>query len=393
MGRAEAPHDADQLGGPEIGPVLHRRRDEALGPWRVAATGFLITIVATLTVAALAAAPSERLAVDFRRVYMPAAEAVLHGESPYLVARGGYVYPPQLAFVLTPMTFLPDDVAAILALFLVAALLVVTLFVLGVRDILCYLALFAWAPTWQELDMASITPALALLVALAWRSRERTWPPALALALVVPAKLFLWPLLVWTYATPRVRVTAYAVALGVGMTVAVWAVLRFQGLAQYPAMLRGLHETEAQRGYSLVGVTLSLGQARALGEVLMLVVGAALIVGCIACARRDDEQRSFMLALGAALVLMPILWLHYLTLLVVPLAIARPRFSALWLLPCVLWVGSSPMNPDGYLTLLPALVSALLLVRLVAEPSMPLDARQGRRPRRTLVVTAAELQT
>jgi hypothetical protein len=51
------------------------------------------------------------------------------------------------------------------------------------------------------------------------------------------------------------------------------------------------------------------------------------------------------------------------------------------------------MNPDGYLTLLPALVSALLLVRLVAGPSMPLDARQGRRPRRTLVVTAAELQT
>jgi hypothetical protein len=35
--------------------------------------------------------------------------------------------------------------------------------------------------------------------------------------------------------------------------------------------------------------------------------------------------------LAAALVMTPILWLHYLVLLAVPIALARPRLSPLWL--------------------------------------------------------------
>jgi len=40
----------------------------------------------------------------------------------------------------------------------------------------------------------------------------------------------------------------------------------------------------------------------------------------------------------AALVLTPILWLHYLVLLLVPIALARPRLSALWLVPLVMTI-------------------------------------------------------
>ena len=42
---------------------------------------------------------------------------------------------------------------------------------------------------------------------------------------------------------------------------------------------------------------------------------------------------SLTLALAAGLVATPILWLHYLVLLVVPIALARPRLSALWFAP------------------------------------------------------------
>ena len=41
--------------------------------------------------------------------------------------------------------------------------------------------------------------------------------------------------------------------------------------------------------------------------------------------------------LGATLALSPIVWLHYLVVLLVPMAIARPRFTPLWLLPILLW--------------------------------------------------------
>ena len=54
------------------------------------------------------------LAWDVRFAYLPAAEAVLDGESPYpalddpiLEDQKGYVYPPQLLFALVPLTPLP----------------------------------------------------------------------------------------------------------------------------------------------------------------------------------------------------------------------------------------------------------------------------------------------
>ena len=74
----------------------------------------------------------------------------------------------------------------------------------------------------------------------------------------------------------------------------------------------------------------------------MLAVGGALLVLCFLYARGGDEVRSFTCAVAATLALSPIVWLHYLVVLLVPLAIARPRFSLLWLLPALLWVSPKP---------------------------------------------------
>jgi len=70
-----------------------------------------------------------------------------------------------------------------------------------------------------------------------------------------------------------------------------------------------------------------------------IIILAMAIVAIIRLARRDDgDRRSFILAIGAALLLSPILWLHYLVLLLVPFALVRPKLSLLWLSPLVLWV-------------------------------------------------------
>ena len=71
------------------------------------------------------------------------------------------------------------------------------------------------------------------------------------------------------------------------------------------------------------------------GQVVTLVVGVALLVGCVVFARRGDEERSFTCAVAATLALSPIVWLHYLVLLLVPLAILRPasRSSGCYLPP------------------------------------------------------------
>jgi hypothetical protein len=52
----------------------------------------------------------------------------------------------------------------------------------------------------------------------------------------------------------------------------------------------------------------------------------------------------------------------------VPLAILRPRFSLIWLLPVVLWVSPRPGYAEGYEAFMPALVAAILVTLLLVRP-------------------------
>ena len=93
-------------------------------------------------------------------------------------------------------------------------------------------------------------------------------------------------------------------------------------------------------------------------------------------------MRSFTCAVAATLALSPIVWLHYLVVLLVPMAIARPRFSPLWLLP-----GAPVGEPEARAmrresqTVFPALAAAILLVILLVRPR-PAAERRGRGGRR-----------
>ena len=94
-----------------------------------------------------------------------------------------------------------------------------------------------------------------------------------------------------------------------------------------------------------------------------------MLVACVVLARRGDEPRSFTCAVAATLALSPIVWLHYLVLLLVPLAIARPRFSIIWLLPILLWSSPRPGYAEGFQTFLPALVAVILVAVVLARPA------------------------
>lgn len=316
---------------------------------------------------------------DFRGAYLRAADEIVDGESPYppvegfeLASHNAYVYPPLLAFVLIPVTWLPSDVAAGIAVVAVAALLAATLFVLGVRDWRCYAAVLLWAPTVNALHMGSASAVLPLAAALAWRWRAEVWRPGIAVGLGIATKLILWPLLVWTLATRRIRATVAAVLLAGGVTLALWAVLGFDGLTRYPAVLRRLAALEAEDSYSLVGAFASVGAGGAVARALALAVTAGLLALCVVYARNGDDMRSFTAALAAGLAFSPIVWLHYFVLLLVPLAIARPRFSSVWLLPLLLWLTPLNGNGEAIQPLLPMLVAgavfALVLLDRGEEP-------------------------
>jgi alpha-1,2-mannosyltransferase len=330
-----------------------------------------LAVLMTLAVVGYGAATG-LLSWDVRFAYLPAAEKVLHGHSPYpalddpiLEDQKGYVYPPQLVLTMLPLTALPVAVASVLVAIGLLALLALTLWIVGLRDICCYAAAFLWVPSVSAVLLGNLSIPFAFALAVLWRYRERVWPPAWALGLAVAAKFLLWPMLVWTLVTHRVRITVWAVVIGLASTLVAWAAIGFDGLSGYPDLLRRLSDIQSDRSYSLVGMAATLGLGSAVGQALMLAGGAALLVASVLFARREDEARSFTCAVVATLVLSPIVWLHYLVVLLVPMAILRPRFSFLWLLPVLLWISPKPGYAEGPATFAPALVAALLVVLLL----------------------------
>ncbi len=349
------------------------RQETSRGGLLTAALVFLaIAIVGGLVVMS---ASEHLLAWDVRFAYLPAAEAILDGNSPYpalddpiLEDQKGYVYPPQLVLALVPLTPLAVDVVAMLVALLLIATVGLTLRVLEVRDARCYAAAVLWVPTISGVLLANVSIPLALALAVAWRYRDAARASGAALGLAVSAKLLLWPMFVWMLATRRVRATVFAVVLGVAVTLAAWAAIGFDGLRGYPDLVERLTEIQAERSYSLVGMAATAGLGSGVGQALTLVVGIVLLGACVVLARRGDDVRSFTCAVAATLALSPIVWLHYLTLLLVPLAVARPRFSLLWLLPVLLWVSPKPGYAEGFQTFMPAVAAAVLLGVLLARP-------------------------
>ena len=362
---------------------VHRR----LGWARTLLTGVLAGGAALLLSGMLAAAGSSELGYDFRATYAGAAELVIGGDSPYpdaddgtLERERGYVYPPVLAFVLAPLTTLPIDVAAMLAVLAAGAALAGTLAVLGVRDLRCYAALFLSAPAWNALEMANVSAALALALALVWRYRDEAPRAGVALGLAVATKLLLWPLLVWAAATRRLGVAAWAFTTGLAAVVLSWAAIGFAGLGEYPDLLRRLSEIQAERSYSLVGVADALGLDERAGTVAALGLGLAFLAWSFLRARGGDDLGAFTLAIAAALALTPVLWQHYLVLLFVPLAVSRPRFHWVWLLPLVVWLSPRAGNGEGIETVLPMLVMGVVIALGVGGRSRSIVAGAHERP-------------
>jgi hypothetical protein len=83
------------------------------------------------------------------------------------------------------------------------------------------------------------------------------------------------------------------------------------------------------------------------------------------------------LALAAGLAASPIVWIHYFLLLLVPLALTRPRLSALWFVPFAYYpLGESawPAGDAGKLAL--ALAATLVILTFAVWPAF----RAARRP-------------
>jgi hypothetical protein len=319
---------------------------------------------------------------DFTSFY-ESARAVAHGSSPYpslaslppIADRhtfAPFVYPPVIAFLFVPLTLLPLAAAKFVFFSLGLAAVAAGLRLLDVRDATCYAAAFASLPVLEAAGVGSVSPLLFFAVAAAWRYRDHTLAVALSVAAVVVAKLFLWPLVLWLVYTRRYAAAVLSAAIGALVLVAAWGAIGFAGLAEYPQLLSRLTDLTGVNSFSLYAFERALGLSSGPAQIGVAAVGcAAVCVAAPAVRSPRGDSAAFTLAVGLALLFTPILWPHYLVLLLAPIAIVRPKMSALWLLPLLFWLGGvwSFANPARILPTL--LVAAALLIASTRFARLP----------------------
>jgi hypothetical protein len=318
-----------------------------------------------------------REALEDFAIFRTAALSVLHGRSPYVgpnpaafVHFDRFVYPPVAALLFSPFAALPGGAARVLMFLAGLVAVLAALRVLGVEDWRCYgVAVFS-APAINSLALGALTSFLLLGAALAWRYRDNTAVAGVATAFTAVLKLFLWPLAVWLLATRRWRAFLLCAGASIILLLGGWAVIGFAGLRSYPTLLHVLQQVEAPVSFSVVAL-FHLGGAAATAVTVALSLAA---VAAIALAARSAEgdRRAFAVAIVASLVATPLLWLHYLLLLFVPIALYRPRLSGLWFLPLALW--ATPMTHSHGVTwriLLALAVLAVVAVRTLATTAEP----------------------
>lgn len=315
-------------------------------------------------------------------IFRSAAHSALHGRSPYpaavpaaLAHNDRFVYPPATALLIAPLAVLPDEAGRVLVLLLTLACVLFALRFLGVRDWRCYGLALLTAPVVDTVSLGALSSVMLLGVAAAWRYRNQRAVAALITALTAVAKLFAWPLFVWLLATRRLRTALLAAAISGVLLVGGWAVIDFAGLRGYPHLLRVLSQVEAVQSYSLVGLFRLQGGA---ATALTALLGCVVIVAVMLAARGPDgDRRALAVAVVGALIATPVLWLHYLVLLFVPIALARPRLSALWFAPLAFWVTPiAHSNGSVWRTCFALAVAALIVLRSLGSAASAARAQQ-----------------
>ncbi len=277
------------------------------------------------------------------------------------------VYTVLTALIAAPITLLPVGVAEGLMTLLLIAAAVATPYVLGVRDPRVYGALFLWPSVLSGVQTGNLTLLLGLVAALAWRYREHPLLPGLLVGLAAAAKVFMWPLAVWLLATRRLP--AAVAAAGVGFA-SILLIVPFGSPLGYFRVARSNAEAMGSQAYSVYVLLGADGTAR----LAWIAVGSLALLAVFLPLGRSSgavDASSFTLAIAACILCSPIVWLHYFALLIVPLAIARPRFGALWLAPLVYWVVPFGSPTGSQIAVALGAMSVVVAALVVHRPAIP----------------------
>ena len=277
-------------------------------------------------------------------------------------------YPPHVLVAALPLVPLGQRLAGVLAMIAAGIALVLALRVIGIADWRCYGALALTPVTLQGVLLANPTIFLVPAVALVWRWRRSGLRVALVLGGALSLKPLLLPALVWLVLTRRWRAALGSLAVCAGLLA-----LGFVSIGSDPLAYWNLSSdlVAAQRHTALSVIAVGSRVGLSLLAALAMMGGVVVAATAIALARwrlARDERELFAATIAISLLASPLVHMHYLALLVIPLGLMRPRFGAAWLVGIPFWL---MIDGGGPAPLAAFVVYAALMVVAVTRPRGP----------------------
>jgi hypothetical protein len=252
-----------------------------------------------------------------------------------------YYYAPPLGIVIGPLDAVSGELAVqawyllhVLALMAACALMPVATWV---RLAVFGVTALSYGAT-RDLALGNVSVLLLLPLAVAWRWLDGPIGAA-AQAVAMSVRPMLGVLLVWQLLRRRWRAVAWTIASGLAIIVLSLPFVGIGGYVDYFAVLRNLSGLSGEaNNLDLSSTALSLGADQSISE-LALLGSYALGIAAIGLSLRRDREVGFVVTSTASLLLVPLLWDHYLAMLALPAALLAARGRPWGLaLPLMAWL-------------------------------------------------------
>jgi hypothetical protein len=332
---------------PEVEAAIVDRRT---GVIRLVAFALAVLGLLLLLFALTIFLPSKGWGFDFE-AYLAAAQRLARGDSIYqgysLAGHfrpgpyGLYLYAPPFAVATLPFTMLSIQSAELLWYLLRVTLLVIACAAMPVRPVIRCL-IFAVAtvtfPVLIDMNLGNVSVFVTAILAFTWRGLDRPLG-SVALAVDMCVRPTLGLVLVWYGLRRRWASVVWTIVAGVVIVLLTLPIVGVRGYTDFLTVLRNVDEVTGQQGNLDLGSTVARVGAGALGASLALYGGYALGIGAMLFSLRYDRETSFMVTVGATLLLAPLLWDHYLATLLLPAAFLAQRGRSWGLaLPLLAWL-------------------------------------------------------
>ena len=278
-----------------------------------------------------------------------------------------YLYPPPLGIVMNPLAGIALAQGALIWYLLHVVAIVVACLLMPVRLPIRLLSLGVAALSFavlRDLTVGNVSSLMLLPMAAAWRWLDRP-AGSVALALAISVRTSFGLLLAWQALRRAWHPLLWTIGAG-GLVFVVSLVLTGPDVYRdYLTMLGHLAIDSDLNSSDLAHTAITLGVAADSAWMANIVGWGIAAIAVLASLRRERET-GFMVTLGASLLMAPLMWEHYLAMIVLPAAFLAGR-GRVWAvgLPFLTWLPQE---------LLPFVaIAATLLPFLAQDKASPAD--------------------